>query len=82
MEETTINVAITLAFQDSTSRTYTFSGVEEEAVSDVKDKVLAINANMSDAFKTTFVSNGGSQCVMISAAKIISITEEVIYSAG
>lgn len=82
MEETTINVAITLAFQDSTSRTYTFSGVEEEAVSDVKDKVLAINANMSDAFKTTFVSNSGSQCVMISAAKIISITEEVIYSAG
>jgi len=82
MEETTINVAITLAFQDSTSRTYTFSGVEEEAVPDVKDKVLALNANMPDYFKRTFVSNAGASCVMISATKIISITEEVIYNAG
>lgn len=80
--EQTINVQITLAFQDSTSRTYTFSGVEEEAVPDVKDKILAINANMPEAFKRTFVSNAGAQCVMISAGKIISIEEEVIYNAG
>lgn len=80
MEET--SVIITLAFKDSTSRNYTFSGVEEEAVGDVKEKVQAINAAMPETFSRTFVSNDGAECVMISAARIVTTEEEVIYSAG
>lgn len=82
MEEETITVQITLAFRDSTSRTYAFSGVDAEAVADVKDKIKAINANMPATFSRTFVSNGGAECVMIAAGKIIDVTEEVIYSAS
>ncbi len=80
--EQTINVVLTLAFQDSTSRNYTFSGVDETATPDVKDKVLAINANMPENFARTFVSNNGARCVMIADAKIVTIREEVIYSAS
>ncbi len=81
MEHTT-SVILTLAFQDSTSRNYTFSGVDDAVIGDVKDKVLAINANVPANFRTTFVSNDGAQCVMIAAARIVVTEEEVIYNAG
>lgn len=84
MDETTYQVILTLAFQDATSRNFKFNGVDEEAVSygNVKNKVKAINANMPPEFAMTFVSNSGSPCIMISAAQIIAIQEEVIYNVA
>ncbi len=80
--EPEISVMITLAFLDSSKRTYTFSGVAPEEGGEISDRVKAINANMSEAFKQTFVSNDGAPCVMIAAAKMVMVEEEVIYSAG
>ncbi len=80
--ETTLSVVITLAYDDATRRNYTFSGVAEEEIADVKDRILAINANMPANFRSTFVSEGGTQVKMIAAGKIITLEEEVIYNAG
>lgn len=76
------NLVLVLVFADSTSRTYTLNGMEQEAVPDVKDKILALNENMPENFKRTFVSNNGAQCATIANAKIVSIEEEVIYRAS
>ncbi len=80
--EQVISVVLTLAFQDSTSRNYTFTGVEPQYLGGVKAKVKAINANMPTNFARTFVSNAGTNCVMISAARIVAVQEEVIYNAS
>lgn len=81
-ETTTISVILTLAFADATSRNMKFNGVDQEASYNVKSKVLAINANMPAAFKTTFVSDNGAECTMISKAQKVVTREEVIYSAN
>lgn len=78
----TVQVVLTLAFRDATDRKFTFNGVDQSVLSDVKDKVLAINANMPEYFAKTFVSDNGAECIMISGAQIITTEEEVIYSAG
>lgn len=78
----TRSVKLKLVFEDATSRNFTFNGVEASALSGVKRKVLAINADMPTNFKQTFVSASGALCREISEAKIISTEEEVIYSAG
>lgn len=82
MEETTLNLVITLAYEDATRRNYTFGGVSESEAPNFKDRILAINADMPINFKKTFVSDSGAQCKMISAAKYVRIEEEVIYRAG
>lgn len=82
----TRSVKIKLAYDDATSRTYTFNGVESMYLPDVKDKVIAINASLeagtASNFANTFVSNNGSPCKMISEAKVIVTNQEVIYSAS
>ena len=80
--ETTIKVALTLVYADATTRTLTFNGVHEEAIPDVKDKILALNASMPAAVATTFVSKTGAQTTMIRDAKIIVISQEEIYHAS
>lgn len=84
MPATTVkSVKIKLAFQDASTRIYTFNDVDENLVpAEVKEKVRAINANMPASFAVTFVSAGGAQCVMISEVQIIDKSEEVIYSAS
>ena len=83
---TTKSVKVTLAYEDATSRAYTFNGVDSMYVIDVKDKVLAINesleAGTANNFKNTFVSNNGATVKMISKAQVITVQQEVIYSAG
>ncbi len=83
MEETT-SVTITLAFADATSRNFKFNGVDRtsEAYNLMKSKVMTINANMPAAFASTFVSDSGAQCIMISGLKSVTTQEEVIYSAS
>lgn len=83
----TVNtVKIKLAFEDATTRTYTFNGVSDADLPDVKDKIVDINdsleAGTAQNFANTFVSNNGSPCKMISEGKIIKTTQEVIYSAS
>ena len=80
--ETTIKVALTLVYADATTRTLTFNGVDDEALPDVKDKVIALNASMPAAVATTFVSKTGAQMTMIRDAKIITTSQEVIYRAS
>lgn len=81
MEET-YSVILTLAYEDATRRNYTFNGVEPEEFGEIKDRILAINADMPANFKSTFVSDDGAQCKMISAGKFLVVREEVIYSAS
>lgn len=73
---------LTLAYQDSTSRNYTFTGIEDSEVGEIADRIKAINANMPATFAQTFVSSTGAPCVMIAAAKVVTVEDEVIYSAG
>lgn len=82
MNETIISVIITLAYADATTRNFKFNGVDTNALSSMREKVLAINASMPAAFKTTFVSNTGAECTMISKLQHVETTEEVIYSAS
>ncbi len=83
MNDTVISVIITLAFADATDRRITFNGIDPEYdLLDAKAKVLALNANMPAAFKTTFVSANGAECVMISKLQSVETTEEVIYYAS
>lgn len=83
---TTKSVKITLAYEDATSRTYTFNGVTTAQASNVKYQVLDINdsleAGTANSFAHTFISDNGSPCKMISKAQVISLEQEVIYSAN
>ena len=77
------NVVVTLLYDDNSTRTYTFENVASEDLGDVKDKILAINANANNEyanFYQTFVSNDGEPVTKIESAKIVTIEEEVIYS--
>ena len=82
MNEPIISVIITLAYSDASTRNFKFNGVDYDALSGMKAKVLAINANMPAAFKTTFVSETGAECTMITKLQHVETTEEVIYSAS
>lgn len=82
MNKPIISVIVTLAYADATVRNFKFNGVDAEALDGMKAKVLAINANMPAAFKTTFVSSTGAECTMISKLQHVETTEEVIYSAS
>lgn len=80
--EVETSLVLKLAYQDATSRNYTLSGVSTTAISQIKNKVIAINANMPENFARTFVSDIGARCVMISSARLVTTEEEVIYSAS
>ena len=79
---TTNKVNIMLSYGDATSRTVSFNKVKEEEIPNISARVQAINANMSDAFKTTFRSTDGSPVASIGKAQLITTEEEVIYSAN
>jgi len=80
MSQPVNTVNITVSYTDATSHTYAFNNVKADALTGVKDKVKAINANMSQDFKKTFVSSSGAQAMQIGKAQIVSTQEEVIYS--
>lgn len=78
-----ISVSLTLSFADSSTRVYTIEDVSDEDVSDVKDNIIAVNANANGQYAPlyqTFVSPSGFSFVNISAAKITSVEEDVIYN--
>ena len=77
------NVVVTLLFEDDSTRNYTFEGVADEDLLNVRAKINAINANANNEyanFYQTFVSNDGEAFTKISNCKIVAIDEEVVYS--
>lgn len=83
MSTTTTNrVNIGITFADSTSKTIAFENVKETEIPNIATRVQAINANMSDAFKQTFVNSDGAHAITIGKAQLITTEEEVIYSAS
>jgi len=83
MSSLTTNVVITLLYNDGDTRNITFENVASADLPDVKDKILAINANANNEyanFYQTFVSDDGEAVVKIESCKIVSTEEEVIYS--
>lgn len=83
MSTTTSKVNLTLTHTDATSRTITFNDVPNTRTTiQIADAVNSINANMSDAFKHTFLSANGAPCNLIGKAQLITTEEEVIYNAS
>lgn len=78
----TNKVNIGLTYADSTSKTVSFDKVREEEIPNIRARVQAINANMSDAFKDTFINEDGSHVVAIGKAQMVTTEEEVIYNAN
>lgn len=76
----TYSVVLTLAYEDVTTRKITFNGVEASKLSNVKNRVKTLNANLPESFKKTFVSKDGYDCKMISKAQIVTTEENIIYS--
>lgn len=83
---TTRSVKIKLAYDDATTRIYTFNGVTSAQASGVKLKVINLNDSLSagtaNDFANTFVSATGQPCKMIAQAQVIALEQEVIYSAN
>lgn len=82
MSTTTNIVNIGLTFADSSSRNISFTNVRETEIPNISTRVQAINANMSDAFKRTFVTSEGSPVVAIGKAQLVTVEEELIYNAN
>lgn len=81
-ETTTRTANIVVGYADATARTYNFKGVSAEDYTQVGTRVRALNSNMPDSFKQTFLSNAGAQATQISKVTLVEQTEEVIYSAN
>lgn len=81
MSTTTNKVNIGLTFADSSSKTISFEKVKDEEITNIASRVQAINENMSDTFKRTFVTSEGSPVIAIGKAQLIITEEEVIYNA-
>lgn len=83
MSTTTTKVNITLTYTDASSKTLSFDKVlPTRTTVQIASAVQAINSNMSDAFRQTFLSANGAQCASIGKAQVIETEEEVIYSAS
>lgn len=85
---TSISARIKIAYEDATSRNYTFNGVDPTYVLGIKYKIEAINQAIHDgtsdgtAFKSIFVSDDGAQAIGITEGIITQTEQEVIYSAS
>lgn len=83
-----VSLRIKIAYEDVTSRNYTFNGVDPAQILQIKDRIETINAGIHNstadgiAFKTIFVSDGGSPAIGITEAVITDTEQEVIYNAG
>ena len=83
MSSLTNNVVVTLLFEDDSTRNITFEGVAGEDLLSIKAKINAINENANNEYSNfyqTFISDDGEPVIRISACKIITTQEEVIYS--
>lgn len=85
-DEPSVNNTLTLVFQyaDSSTRNYVMEDVPQSAVGNIKNTILAINANENGtyaAFYATFVSsNGSAVSSILNTTKLVTVEEEVIYN--
>lgn len=86
MATTTRALKVKLAYEDATSRTYTFNGIDGQGAMGAKPKAIALNASLeagtANYFKNVFVSENGSPCKMISDVRVIVTTQDIIYQAS
>lgn len=66
-------------YDDATTRTYKFSPMNLSGVQGMKAKVIAINSNVTDDLRATFISKEGSPFMKIAEASYTATEEEVIY---
>lgn len=81
---TTISAVLTMAYDDGTTRNYTFDGITDAAAAALKARVLAFNTTLADntqnaAYRETFISDDGQPVKEISKAKYTATEEQVIY---
>lgn len=81
---TTNSIGLTFEYDDGTSRTYTFTGMADNALTNLKTRVLAMNTTLADntqnvPYRDTFVSDDGAPVKQISKAKYTVTEEQVIY---
>lgn len=82
---TTNAIGLTFEYDDNTVRNYNFTGMSNQALSDLKTNVKALNVTLADsvagaAYHETFISNDGAPVRKISKAKYIVTEEQVIYN--
>lgn len=80
---TTYRIELTLSYIDALTRTYKLPQNSNPNASTVKNKIASFNtaaATSSSDVARTFISENGMAPVGITEARIISETEEVIYS--
>ena len=75
-------VAIGVNYEDYTSRTYNFEVDQFPQTASIKSAIAAINANMPEYVKQTFISNDRAPLARIKTATFISSSEEVVYGHG
>lgn len=75
-------IAIGVNYDDYTSRTYNFDVTEFPQIASVKSAIAAINTNMPEYVKQTFISNDRAPLARIKSATFISSSEEVVYGHG
>lgn len=78
-------IGLTFEYEDGATRNYNFTGMNNQALSDLKTNVIALNATIADsvqgaAYHDTFISNDGAPVRRISKAKYIVTEEQVIYN--
>lgn len=81
---TTNSIVLGFEYEDGATRNYTFTGMNNSALEDLKRKVLALNTTISDQtagapYKETFISDDGAPVTKIAKAKYIVTEEQVIY---
>lgn len=80
----TNTVGLTMEYDDKSTRNYTFTGMANTALANLKAQVLQFNTTVADEtagapYKETFVSDEGSPISKISKAKYTVTEEQVIY---
>lgn len=78
----TYEIKLTAVYEDYTSRTYTFGTTNVEALGTVKTRAKALNANVPNYVKETFISDDGEPFARISAASITAKEETIVYGHG
>lgn len=83
---TTNSISLTFEYDDATTRNYAFTGMDNSALANLRDRVRSLNATLADsvagaAYHETFISEDGAPVKRISKAKYTVTEEQVIYRA-
>lgn len=82
---TTNSIGLTFEYDDGTTRNYTFTGMDNNALMSLKSQVVSMNTTLADsvagaAYHETFISDAGAPVKRISNAKYTVTEEQVIYN--